>query len=84
MANDMTRMLDSMETSIKLQHQARARRRAEKAEEEQKEFQKKLMSAAANKAASKAELDGIASKLKGCQDAVQRDQLIAFMMAGFF
>ena len=77
--NEMAKMLDSMENSIKLQHQARAKRRADKAEEKEKDFQEKLMRAAA----SKAELDAKATKLKGAEDAVQRDQLIGFMMAGF-
>lgn len=77
--NDMTQLLHSMEQSIKLQNRARAERRAAKAEEEKKEFQEKLMRAAENKL----ELEGLASKAKGSQDAVQRDQLIGMMMAGF-
>ncbi len=77
--NDMTQLLHSMEQSIKLQNRARAERRAAKAEEEKKEFQEKLMRAAENKL----ELEGLASKVKGSQDAVQRDQLIGMMMAGF-
>ena len=32
---------------------------------------------------SKLELDGMSSGVKGAQDAVQRDQLMAMMMAGF-
>lgn len=77
--NEMTKMLDSMENSIKLQQQARAKRRADKAEQKEKDFLEKLMRAETGKA----ELDAKATKLKGAQDAVQRDQLIAFMMAGF-
>ena len=77
--NDMTQLLHSMEQSIKLQNRARAERRAAKAEEEKKECQEKLMRAAENKL----ELEGLASKVKGSQDAVQRDQLIGMMMAGF-
>lgn len=68
-----------MENSIKLQCQARAERRANEAERERKAFQEKLMRAAV----SKTELDGMVSKVKGRQDAVQRDQLIGMMMAGF-
>lgn len=34
-------------------------------------------------AASEAELEGMASGVKGKQDAVQRDQLMGLMMAGF-
>lgn len=77
--NDMTQLLHSMEQSIKLQGRAKAERRAAKAEQEKREFQEKLMRAAA----SKMELDGMASKVKGAEDAVQRDQLIGMMMAGF-
>lgn len=76
---DMTQMLHSMENTIKLQNRARAERRARKAEEEKKEFQEKLMRASANKI----ELDGLASRAKGSDDAVQRDQLISMMTAGF-
>ena len=32
---------------------------------------------------SQTELDGMVSKVKGREDAVQRDQLIGMMMAGF-
>ena len=77
--NDMTQLLHSMERSMKLQNRARAERRAARAEQEKREFQEKLMRAAA----SKMELDGMASSVKGKQDAVQRDQLISMMMAGF-
>ena len=72
---DMTQMLFSMEHTLQLQNRARAERRARKAEQEKKEFQEKLLQAAA----SKIELDGMASKVKGADDAVQRDQLIAMM-----
>ena len=76
---DITQMLDSMEDAMKLQMQAKAGKRAEKAAREKKEFQEKLMRAAA----SEMELDGLASKAKGSDDAVRRDQLIGMMMAGF-
>ena len=72
---DMTQMLYTMENNLRLQNRARAERRARKAEEEKREFQEKLMHAAA----SKVELDGMASKVKGSEDAVQRDQLIGMM-----
>lgn len=75
MMMDMRQLMDSMENTIKLQNRARAQRRAEEAERDKKEFQEKLMRAAV----SKAELDGLASKVKGSDDAVQRDQLIALM-----
>lgn len=77
--DQMQQLIDSMENSIKLQYRARAERRANEAERERKEFQEKLMRAAV----SKIELDGKVSKVKGSQDAVQRDQLIGMMMAGF-
>lgn len=77
--DQMRQLLDSMENSIKLQCQARAERRADEAEREKKAFQEKLMRAAV----TKTELDGMVSKAKGRQDAVQRDQLIGMMMAGF-
>ena len=77
--DQMKQVLDSMETSIKLRSQANAERRAEEAEREKRAFQQKLMLAAAGKA----ELDGMASNVKGKQDAVLRDQLMGFMMAGF-
>lgn len=75
----MKQVLDSMETSVKLRNQARAERRAEEAENAKKEFQRKLMLAESNKL----ELDAAASGVKGAQDAVQRDQLMGMMMAGF-
>ena len=75
MMMDMRQLMDSMENTIKLQNRARAQRRAEEAERDKKEFQEKLMRAAV----SKAELDSLASKVKGSDDAVQRDQLIALM-----
>lgn len=77
--NDMEQMLHSMEDAMKLQMQTKAEKRAEKAAREKKEFQEKLMRAAA----SKIELDGMASKIKGSDDAVRRDQLIGLMMSGF-
>ena len=76
---DMTQILYSMENTMKLQNRARAERRAAKAEQEKKEFLEKLMRAEA----SKIERDGLASKAKGSDDAVQGDQLIGMMMAGF-
>lgn len=75
----MKQVLDSMEISVKLRNQARAERRAEEAENAKKEFQRKLMLAESNKL----ELDAAASGVKGAQDAVQRDQLMGMMMAGF-
>lgn len=80
--NEMTAMkqvLDSMELSVKLRNQARAERRAEDAENARRDFQKKLLNAANSKLALEAEVSGI----KGTEDAVQRDQLMAMMMAGF-
>ena len=77
--DQMKQLLDSMETSVKLQHQARSQRRAEEAERDRKAFQEKLMRAAA----SEMELDGLSSKAKGSDDAVRRDQLVGMMMAGF-
>lgn len=78
MIMDMKQALDSMERAIVLQSQARAERRAEQAEEKEKEFKEKLMRAAS----SKAELDGMASEVKGKEDAVRRDQLMCMMLAG--
>ena len=75
--NDMTQMLHTMENTLRLQNRARAERRTRKAEEK-REFQEKLMRAAA----SKMELDGLAAKAKGSEDAVQRDQLIGMMGTG--
>lgn len=76
---DMTQMLYTMESNLRLQNRARAERRARKAEEEKRDFQEKLMRAAA----SKVELDGMASRVKGSEDAVQRDQLIGMMGSMF-
>ena len=76
---DLTQMLYTMESNLRLQNRARAERRARKAEEEKREFQEKLMRAAA----SKVELDGMASRVKGSEDAVQRDQLIGMMGSMF-
>lgn len=73
---DMAQLLHSMENTVKLQNRASAERRARKAEQEKKEFLEKLQQAAS----SKVELDGIASKVKGSEDAVQRDQLIGMML----
>jgi len=75
---DMTQMLNTMEHTMKLQNRARAERRAEKARQEKREFQEKLMRAAA----SRMELDGMSAKVKGLDDAVNRDQLAAMMTAG--
>lgn len=77
--DQMRQLLDSMENSIKLQCQARAERRSDEAERERKSFQEKLTRAEV----SKTELDGMVSKVKGREDAIQRDQLIGLMMAGF-
>ena len=44
----------------------------------EKEFKEKLTRAAV----SKMELEGMASNIKGTEDAVRRDQLMALMMAG--
>ena len=68
MTVDMKQLINSMEQSIKLRNRARAEKRAEE----------KLMRAAAGKL----ELDGMSAKVKGAQDAVQRDQLIG-LMGGF-
>ena len=73
----MQQALDSMEASVKLRNQARAERRAEDAERAKRAFQEKLMLSANSK------LDGMSSGVKGAQDAVQRDPLVAMMMAGF-
>lgn len=75
----MQQVLDSMENKIMLREQARAERRAEEAAEAKKDFQEKLLLAEA----TKTELGSMASKAKGSQDAVLRDQLIGLMMAGF-
>lgn len=75
----MKQVLDSMELSVKLRNQARAERRAEDAENARRDFQKKLLRVANSKLALEAEVSGV----KGAEDAVQRDQLMAMMMAGF-
>lgn len=75
MMTDMRQLMDSMENTLKLQNRARAERRAEKAERDKKEFQEKLRRAAV----SKMELEELASKAKGSDDAVQRDQLVNLM-----
>lgn len=75
----MKHVLDSMGNSVKLRSQARAERRAEEAKNAKKDFEQKLMAAEA----SKTELDSLAMKAKGSEDAVLRDQLMGFMMAGF-
>lgn len=74
----MMQALTSIEDAMKLQMQAKAERRAEKAAADEKEFKEKLTRAAV----SKMELEGMASDIKGTQDAVRRDQLMALMMAG--
>lgn len=74
--NDMNQLLYSMENTLKLQIRAKAERRARKAEQEKKEFLEKLQQAAA----SRTELDGMASRARGSEDAVQRDQLIGMML----
>lgn len=75
MMMDMRQLMASMENTLKLQNRARAQRRAEEAERDKKEFQEKLRRAAA----SKLELEELASKVKGSDDAVQRDQLVSLM-----
>ena len=75
---DLTKMLDSMENALKMQIHADAERRAEKAKQEETLFKEKLMRAAA----SEVELDGLSARIKGSEDAVRRDQLMALMMAG--
>lgn len=72
---DMKQLLNSMESTIKLQGRARAERRAREAEREQKEFREKLMRIAA----SQVELENKAMKVKGTDAAVQRDQMIGMM-----
>lgn len=69
---DMRKLMDSMEDTIKKQNRANAERRAKKAKREQDEFEEKLMRAAA----SKEELQGLASKVKGSENAILRDQLV--------
>lgn len=78
MYTDMKQVLDSMENALRLKIQADSERRATRAEQAEKEFKEKLMEIAA----SKASLDAKASDVKGTQDAVRRDQLMALMMAG--
>ena len=75
MMTDMRQLMSSMENTMRLQNRARAQRRAEEAERDKKEFKEKLLRAAV----SKTELDGLASKVKGSDDAVQRDQLVGLM-----
>jgi len=72
---EMRKWIDTMEETVKTQNRANAERRAQKAEQEQKEFEEKLMRAAA----SKAELEGLASKIKGSENAVIRDQLVTLV-----
>ena len=69
---DMRKMIDSMEETVKMQNRANAERRAQKAEQEQEEFEEKLM----RTATSKAELEALASRVKGSENAVLRDQLV--------
>lgn len=79
MISGLQQVVDSMEYAVKMRSQARAERRAEEAEQEKKAFMEKLRQAEA----TKTELDSQASKAKGTQDAVVRDQLMGLMMAGF-
>ena len=72
MISGMQQVVDSMEYAVKMRSQARAERRAEEAEQEKKAFMEKLRQAEA----TKTELDSQASKAKGTQDAVVRDQLM--------
>ncbi len=78
MTTDMKQLINSMEQNIRLRNRARAEKRAEEAEQEKRKFEEKLMQAAAGKM----ELDGMSAKVKGAQDAVQRDQLLG-LMGGF-
>lgn len=75
MTTNMKQLIDSMENSIRLSNRARAEKRAEEARQQKKEFEEKLMQAAA----SKVELDSMVSRVKGTEDAVQRDQLLGLM-----
>lgn len=79
MTSEMQQVVDSMEYAVRMRSQARAERRAEEAEQEKKAFLEKLRLAET----TKTELDSQASKAKGAQDAVVRDQLMGFLMAGF-
>ena len=72
---EMRTMLDSMEEAIKARNRADRERRAKKAEREREEFEEKLMRAVANKA----ELERMASKVKGSDNVVQRDQLVSLL-----
>ncbi len=76
---DMKLLVSSMENTLKLQGRAKAEKRARETEQEQKEFKEKLMRAAT----SQMELDSLAERAKGTEAAVQRDQLIGLIMAGF-
>ena len=78
MSMDMKQLLDSMESTIRLQGRARAERRAREAEHEQNEFREKL----ARIAASQTAREGMARKIKGNEAAIQRDQLVG-LMGGF-
>ena len=79
MISEMQQVVDSMQYAEKMRSQARAERRAEEAEQEKIDFLEKLRLAEA----TKTELDSQASKAKGTQDAVVRDQLMGLLMAGF-
>lgn len=72
---EMNQLVRSMEETMKLQNRAMAERRARRAEREKKEFQEKLRQAAVNSM----EVDVMASRAKGSEAAVQRDQLMAMM-----
>ena len=77
MTTSMTKLLDSMEETIKLQNRAKAEQRARKAQKKEEDFREKLM----RTAQSKIELDAEAAKLKGVKDAVLLDQFMG--LAGF-
>lgn len=77
MNTSMTKLLDSMEQTIKLQNRAKAEQRAKKAQQQEEDFREKLM----RTAQSQIELDGKAAKLKGAKDAVLIDQFMG--LAGF-
>lgn len=77
MNTSMTKLLDSMEQTIKLQNRAKAEQRTKKAQQQEEDFREKLM----RTAQSQIELDGKAAKLKGAKDAVLIDQFMG--LAGF-
>lgn len=79
MTSQMQQVVNSMENAVRMRSQARAERRAKEAEQAKKAFLEKLRLAET----TKTELESQASKAKGAQDAVVRDQLMGFLMTGF-